>query len=182
MNAEHPRALSLRRLETIGAFAVIVTGVVLHFVYGWSGGSRAVAVIAPVNESVWEHLKLVLIPVVSLGAVEAAWVRDRRRLGWAKLAEVTTASGFVVVFFYTYTGALGVHSVLAVDVLSFLVAIAGGQWLSFRILSSATRRPVPLAVSVLALVLLVVAFGILTFTPPHIPLFQEVATGAYGPT
>lgn len=182
MDAGRRRALSLRRLETIGAFAVIVTGVLLHFVYGWSGGSRVVAAIAPVNESVWEHLKLVLIPVVALGVVEAAWVRDRRRLWWAKLAEVITASGFVVVFFYTYTGALGVHSILAVDILSFLVAIAGGQSLSYRILSSATRRPLPPAVSVMALVLLVVAFGVLTFTPPHIPLFQEVATGAYGPT
>lgn len=174
--------MSLRRLETIGAFTVIVTGVLLHFVYGWSGGNRVVAVIAPANESVWEHLKLVLTPVVVLGAVEAAWVGDRRRLWWAKLAEVMAASGFIVVFFYTYTGALGVHSVLAVDILSFLVAVAGGQCLSYRILGSPTRTPMPPAVSVMVLVLLVVAFGILTFTPPHIPLFEEVATGAYGPT
>lgn len=89
-----------------------------------------VAVIAPVNESVWEHLNLVLIPVVALGGVEAAWVVERGRLWWAKLAEVITASGFIVAFFYTYTG----------------------------------------------------AFGVVTFTPPHIPLFQEAATGAYGPS
>ena len=158
-----------------------VTGVLLHFAYGWSGGSRLVAAVAPANESVWEHLKLVLIPVLALGAVEARWVADRRRLCWAKLVEVLAASGFVVAFFYTYTGALGVHSIVAVDIASFLAAVAGGQWLSYRIIT-ATSRPAPLAVSVLALALLVVGFGVLTFRPPHVPLFQEVSTGAYGPT
>jgi len=166
----------------VGAVAVIVTGALLHFAYDWSGGSRVVAAIAPANESVWEHLKMVLIPVMALGVVEARWVSDRRRLWWAKLAEVITASGFIVAFFYTFTGALGVHSIVAVDILSFLAAVAGGQWLSYRIIISARGRPMPLAMSVIALALLVVGFGVLTFTPPHIPQFQEVATGAYGPT
>ncbi len=166
----------------MGAIAVIVAGVLLHFAYGWSGGSRVVAVIAPVNESVWEHLKMVLIPVLALGAVEARWVADRRRLWWAKLTEVVAASAFIVAFFYTYTGAFGVHSIVVVDILSFLAAVAGGQWLSYRLIISPRSRPAPLAVSVLALVLLVLGFGVLTFAPPHIPLFQETATGEYGPT
>jgi hypothetical protein len=181
MGARGRSAWSLRRLETVGAFAVIVAGALLHFAYDWSGGNRAVAAIAPANESVWEHLKMVLIPVLALGAVETHWVADPRRLWWAKLVEVTAASGFIVAFFYTYTGAFGVDSIVAVDILSFIVAIAGGQWLSYRIISSATSRPAPLAVSVTALVLLLVGFGVLTFTPPHIPLFQEVGTGVYGP-
>ena len=172
---------SFRRLETAVAVAVTVAGVLWHFVYGWSGDNRVVAAIAPANESVWEHLKLVLIPVVALAAVEALWVADRRRLWWAKLVEVVAASGFIVAFFYTYTGALGVDSVVAVDILSYVTAIAGGQWLSYRILTSPTARSAPLAVSAAALGLLVVAFGVLTFAPPHVPLFREVGTGTYGP-
>lgn len=171
----------LRRLETAVAVAVTFAGVLWHFAYGWSGDNRAVAAIAPANESVWEHLKLVLIPVVALAAVESPWVADRRRLWWAKLVEVVAASGFIVGFFYTYTGALGVHSVVAVDILSYVAAIAGGQWLSYRILISPTARSAPLAVSAAALALLVVAFGVLTFAPPHVPLFREVGTGTYGP-
>ena len=166
----------------MGALAGVVGGVLWHFAYDWSGGSHVVAAIAPANESVWEHLKLVLIPVLALGAVEARWVADRQRLWWAKLVEVITASAFIVAFFYTYTGAFGVHSIVALDILTFVAAIAGGQWLSYRIIISARSRAAPLAVSVIALGLLVVGFGVLTFTPPHIPLFQEAATGGYGPT
>jgi hypothetical protein len=165
----------------VGAVAVIVTGVLMHFAYDASGGQRVVAAIAPANESVWEHLKMVLVPVLAVGAVESRWVVDRQRLWWAKLVEVVVASGSIVAFFYTYTGALGVHSVVAVDVLSYLAAVAGGQWLSHRIISRRSR-PAPLGVSAAALVLLVVGFGVLTFEPPHLPLFEETATGSDGPT
>jgi hypothetical protein len=88
----------------------MVSGVLLHFCYDWSGGSRVVASVAPANESVWEHLKLVVVPVIVLGVVESRWVEDRRRLWCAKLVEIAAAAGFIVGFFYTYTGALGVDS------------------------------------------------------------------------
>lgn len=171
----------LARLETLGAIAVIATGALWHFVYDWSGGHRVVAAIAPVNESVWEHLKLVLIPVVVLGLVQTRWVGDHRRLWWAKLAEIMAASAFIVAFFYTYTGALGVHSVVAVDIGAFVVAVAGGQWLSYRIIVSPKGTSPPVTVSLMALLLLIALFAVLTFVPPHLPLFQEAATGRYGP-
>jgi hypothetical protein len=183
VGANRDGALSLRRVETIGAFVAIVAGVMLHFAYDWSGGSRVVAAFAPVNESVWEHLKLVVVPVTLLGLAETGWVADRRRLWWAKLVEVLAAGTFIVAFFYTYTGAFGVSSVVAVDVLSFVVAVAGGQWPSYR-LTSATglRRVPPLALSVAGIALVTLAFGVLTFAPPHVPLFQETSTGSYGPS
>jgi hypothetical protein len=33
-------------------------GTILHFLYDWSGKSRLVAVFSGVNESTWEHMKL----------------------------------------------------------------------------------------------------------------------------
>ena len=180
MGPNRDGATPLRRVETIGAVAVIVCGVILHFVYEWSGGSRLLGLFAPVNESVWEHLKLVLVPVTGWGVVEMAWVADRRRLWWAKLVEEVAACSFIVAFFYTYTGAFGVDSVVWVDVLSFVVAVVAGQWLSYRLITAAGPRRIPLRVSVTALALLTVAFGVLTFAPPHVPLFQDTTTGTYG--
>jgi hypothetical protein len=111
--------------------------------------------------------------------VEARWVTDRRRLWWAKLVEVLAASAFIVGFFYGYTGALGVESNVAVDILSFVVAIAAGQWLSYRILLARGRIP-PVAASLGTLLVLVVAVGVVTFQPPQLPVFQDSITGEYG--
>lgn len=174
-------ALTVRTLELVGALAVFMLGFLLHFTYDWSGRSPVVAAVAPVNESVWEHLKLVAIPVTVLGVVEMNWVANRGRLWWAKLVEIAVACSFIVAFFYTYTGAFGVRSIIAVDIASFAVAVAVGQWTSYRLISSSGRVP-PLWVSVTGTMLVVVSFAVLTFAPPHIPLFQETSTGTYGRT
>jgi hypothetical protein len=155
-------------------------GFLWHFAYDWSGGSRVVAAIAPANESVWEHLKLVVIPVIAFALLEMQYGVDRRRLWWAKLVEIAVACGFIVVCFYTYLGALGVDSVTGVDIASYVVAVILGQWISYRLIVS-DRTVAPLWLSAVGVTLLIVGFGVLTFTPPHVPLFQETSTGIYGP-
>ena len=38
-------------------------GTILHFLYDWTGGSILVAPLSGVNESTWEHMKLLYWPV-----------------------------------------------------------------------------------------------------------------------
>jgi hypothetical protein len=42
----------------------------LHFAFGWSGRWLPLALVAPVNESVWEHLKMAYWPLCELTLVE----------------------------------------------------------------------------------------------------------------
>ena len=53
----------LMRQQLLGALFVLVTGTALHFVYGWSGGHPVAGALSAVNESVWEHMKLVFVPL-----------------------------------------------------------------------------------------------------------------------
>ena len=39
-------------------------GTLLHFVYEWSGGSALAACVSAVNESTWEHMKLLFFPML----------------------------------------------------------------------------------------------------------------------
>ena len=48
-------------------------GVLLHFVYDWSRNSLLVAFIAPTNESLFEHLKLLMTPFLIWAMVEYAY-------------------------------------------------------------------------------------------------------------
>ena len=48
-------------------FSVIFTwilGTILHFLYEWSGDNKIIASFSAVNESTWEHLKLVFFPML----------------------------------------------------------------------------------------------------------------------
>lgn len=42
---------------------ISVLGVLLHFTYEWSGDNAVVGLFSAVNESTWEHLKLLFFPV-----------------------------------------------------------------------------------------------------------------------
>lgn len=41
----------------------VVLGTLLHFTFQWSNQNYLVALFSAVNESVWEHLKLVFFPM-----------------------------------------------------------------------------------------------------------------------
>jgi hypothetical protein len=49
---------SILKWEIIGIVFIVLAGGLLHFVFEWSGSWRPLAIIAAVNESTWEHLKL----------------------------------------------------------------------------------------------------------------------------
>ena len=48
----------------IGIPVIILLAFPLHFIYEWSGNQMVVGIFAPVNESVWEHLKLTYWPML----------------------------------------------------------------------------------------------------------------------
>lgn len=45
-------------LQWCGFAFVSIVGTLWHFIYQWTGDNRLVALVCPVNESPWEHLKL----------------------------------------------------------------------------------------------------------------------------
>lgn len=75
--------------------------------YGWPGQNALVGLVSPVNESVWEHTKLLVFPVVAVGTVEAVLLQDVRRVAWATLVEAIVGALAIVAVFYACTGALG---------------------------------------------------------------------------
>jgi Family of unknown function (DUF6512) len=155
-----------------GGAVIVVAGTLLHFVYGWSGRNFLAGLVSPVNESVWEHTKLLVFPVVAVAAVEAVLLHDVRRVGWATLVEAIVGAVAIVVVFYAYTGALGTGPVLWVDITSFVLVVAGGQGLHLRVLGSSQIPVPPAVVSLLGLVALLALYGIWTVTPPGLPVFQ----------
>lgn len=59
--------MKTKSIFIISCIISIIIGTLLHFVYEWSGNNFIVGLFAPVNESVWEHLKLILLPATLFG-------------------------------------------------------------------------------------------------------------------
>ena len=59
----------LFRWEAAGFLFAATAGTLLHFVYDWSGGIPLVAAFSAVNESTWEHMKILFFPVFLFSVV-----------------------------------------------------------------------------------------------------------------
>jgi hypothetical protein len=174
----------IKRWILIGIPVIFIVGALMHFIYEWSGHLTIVGIIAPVNESTWEHLKLSFWPLF------VWWLAGYFIFGkgtktsaaqWFVSCAVAlwVCSLFIVTFFYTYTGASGIDS-LFLDILSLLLGLAVGQGVALHVFKYARFKLSSVYVAMAMLILLAAAFIVFTFSPPHIPLFKDAPTGNYG--
>ena len=56
--------------ELGGFLFTALAGTLLHFVYEWSGNSVWTAAFSAVNESTWEHMKLLFFPMFLYSVVQ----------------------------------------------------------------------------------------------------------------
>lgn len=166
--------ISLKTIVIIGAVFMIITGSLLHFIYAWSGNNQIVALFSATSESVWEHNKLFLLPLAVVAFVEYLKVKDLSKILLASLVQLMFMMGFIIVFFYTYTGAFGFENVV-IDILSFMVAVVLGQVITYKKLNSKSKLTVNKYISGTALLVIFVAFAFITFNPPQLPIFTPHA-------
>jgi hypothetical protein len=166
--------------ELTGIVFIIIFGSILHFTFEWAGGQAVVGVFSAVNESVWEHLKLGFWPAIAFALLEFKYLKkSTNNFMFAKTIGIYLIPIVIMVIFYSYTALVG-ESILVIDILSFIIAVIVGQLVSYRLL---TRKTLPYNLdnfSLIALLLLGIAFMLFTFYPPQLPMFQDPITGEYG--
>ena len=97
-------------LTIAGILCVSILGTLLHFTYRWSGRNPLIGLIAPVNESVWEHMKLLFFPMFLFSVVQVCCLgRNYPNFLAARGVSTVTGVALIPVLFYTYTGVLGRH-------------------------------------------------------------------------
>ena len=167
------------RILTVGVVPIFLAGSALHFAYEWSGEWLPMALLAAVNESVWEHLKIAFWPAFLHGLLEWRVLRRRYPDFWlARAVGLAMTPLTIAALFYAYTAALGTHLLFA-DIATFLLGIAAGQWSCYWLLA---LRPGPIGrlAGVLMAAALVGAFACFTYLPPDLPLFREASSGTLG--
>ena len=170
----------LKRLEIIGAIIVCILAPVFHFLFEWSGDNTFVGIFAAVNESVWEHTKIVYFPFLFYSIAEYFILRpDFRQFFSAKTLSMSLILLLMITFFYTYSGMFGTENLIVDIIFTFVLTILV-FYLSYRFYTSGTDYDnvflliVSLFAAILAMELFFTAF------PPEIPLFQDSVTGNFG--
>ncbi len=158
-------------------------GTLSHFVYDLAGRSFASALISGVNESTWEHLKLLFIPFFFMTVIEY-FIYGRKYSAFfsSRLLGVLLGMTAIAVMYYTYTGIVG-KDFPVINIAIFLAAVFIAYAFSyFRIIifgegDTPAKSEIP---AVFAFVLITALFFAFTFNAPKIGLFRDPVTGNYG--
>ncbi len=167
-------------LWQLWGFAVTsLGGTILHFLYEWTGEAWWAALISGVNESTWEHMKLLFWPMFLFAVVQSFFFRDKGNFWCVKLCGILLGLFLIPIIFYTYNGAIG-RSPDWINITIFFVTAAVSyifEFRQFKRLETPCNNP-RLAIAVLCLIALL--FLIFTFATPEIGIFRDPLKGTYG--
>lgn len=162
----------LKRYSVIGTIFVLFTGTLAHFLYDWTKNNHIVGLFTPINESTWEHMKLLFFPMLIYSFIII--LKFHR-----KYSCITSALSFGIIlgtlliplFFYAYTSILGKNNFI-LDICTFILSILIAFWLSYKLTLSCRLESYTSLLGILVCTLFV-CFLIFTFHPPDATIFQD---------
>ena len=171
---------SLSFWQFVGFVFTSVVGTLLHFLYEWTGESVIVGLFSAVNESIFEHMKLLFFPMLLVAFIEAKYIGEEYDNFWcAKLVGILVGVGLIPVIYYTYTGIFGVNADWF-NIIIFFITAAISYMVETRIMESGRCSFIQPNLAKFILIIIAAVFIVFTFFPPKIPLFEDPITAIYG--
>ena len=171
---------SLKHWRLAGIITIIILGFVLHYLFSWSDNSKIIGLFAPVNESVWEHLKLGYWSVVLFSFVEYFLIKHSvNNYFFSKAIGVLTLEITILIIYYGYTFIAGVN-ILWIDIGSYILGAIICQYLSYLFFMRKPFSKLVNRISLLAFIGIGVLFAVTTYYPRHAALFKDNNNNTYG--
>lgn len=171
---------NIKKLQIAGFIFTGIVGVILHFLFNWTDESIIVAPFSAVNESIFEHMKLLFVPMFVFAIYEQKYVKyDYSNFWCIKLRGILLGIVLIPVLYYTISGALGFIPDW-VNIAIFFITAAISYYYETLWFNSDSKKDENCRASLIILIIIAVIFVILTFVPPHIPLFEDPLSSTYG--
>lgn len=162
---------TLKRYTIKGIIFVLITGTISHFIYEWSGNNFILGFFFPVNESVWEHMKLCFFPMLLYSFYMNRQISQSYPCLTSGLFFGILLSIFLIpVIFYTYTGVLG-KNYPVLDIGTFIISVLIAFYAVYRLALSCKLEPCKKALKILVLVT-AVCFLVFTYYPLKLGIFR----------
>jgi hypothetical protein len=164
--------------QLMGFATTSLIGTLLHFLYTWLEKPRWIAPFASVNESTFEHMKLLFWPMLLFALIEGLFLKDREDFWCIKARGTLLGLVLIPVIFYTYNGAVGKSPGWINIAIFFIAAAAAYIYEAVMLRKPPSSRNERICKAIL--MALAAAFVIFTFKAPGINLFLDPISKTYG--
>ena len=167
-------------LWQLWGFAITsLLGTLLHFLYELLREAVWIAPFSGVNESTWEHMKLLFWPMLLYAVFESFFFRKRPDFWSIKLKGMLLGLILIPILFYTYNGAIG-KSPDWLNIAIFFIAAAISYVYETKSFKAEPKEYVPAWLAITVLCIIALMFVIFTFYTPRLGIFKDPINGTFG--
>ena len=154
-------------------------GTILHFLYDWLDNSPFVAPFSSVNESTWEHMKLLFFPMFIYAIFQSFLFKDKDDFWCVKLRGTLLGITLIPIIFYTFNGVIG-KSPDWINIGIFFISAAIAYIYETRKFNDRSFICQNQKSSFIGLCFVSLMFIVFTFFTPEIAIFKDPLTSTYG--
>lgn len=154
-------------------------GTILHFIFEWLKGAIWIAPFSGINESTWEHMKLLFWPMFIFSIVQSFFFKDFNCFWRIKLHGILLGLALIPIIFYTFNGVIGKSpDWLNISIFFVSAAIAFIYETKLLKMQSSLCKSAIFPICILSIIALL--FIVFTFWTPQINIFIDPVTGSSG--
>lgn len=170
----------MKKIKIIGVFVIMGLSVLSHFMYDWFN-SFVFSILFPVNESIWEHMKLLVTPVLIYSFIEYFIYRKKgiRFNNFSLSYGISIIVGIVsyLIVYLPIDHFFG-HNMI-VSIVLLLLDYVLISYISYSILNTSRFKNSNI-IGTLLIVFIYFIFYYLTYYPVHSYLFYDTKDKVYG--
>ena len=165
--------------QLFGFAMTSILGTLLHFLYDLTDKAIWIAPFSGVNESTWEHMKLLFWPMFIFAIVQSFFFKGYEGFWCVKLRGILLGLTLIPIVFYTYNGVIG-KSPDWINISIFFVCAAIAYIYEAQQLKSENARCASPKAAFITLCFVALMFVVFTFNAPVIAIFKDPLTKTYG--
>lgn len=163
----------------VGYAVTVFGGTLLHFLYEWLEEAVWIAPFSGVNESTWEHMKLLFWPMFIFAIIQSFFFKNEKDFWCVKLKGTLIGLMLIPVLFYTYNGVIG-RSPDWINIAIFFVSAGVAYIFEAWQLKKGNNNCKHPRLAFVLLCVIGIMFVVFTFKTPKIDVFIDPITGKYG--
>ena len=170
----------MKKIKIISIFVIFILSFISHFMYDIFS-NNLFSIIFPVNESIWEHMKLIATPVLIFSIFEYI-IYKKKDIDFNNFILSYAISILIGIVFYLIIY-LPIHYIfghnLLVAITILFITFVLVEYISYYIMNYKQIKYSNI-IGFSIIILMYFIFGYLTYNPILIDLFYDTSKGIYG--
>lgn len=172
--------MNLKKVKTISVFGIFLISFISHFAYEWYPNTLF-SIIFPVNESIWEHMKIIVTSYIIYGLIDYILLSKN---GLSKnnfifqliFIPILGVSLYLIIYLPLYN-IFGENMIISIGLLFIIYIIM--SIISYYFLLEENNKILKI-VSIPLIIIVYILLTYLTYKPPKNYIFYDTSKNLYG--